>query len=231
MSSPLLHIEGLRFAWTPGRPVLDIPELRLERGEHLFLRGPSGSGKSTLLNLIGGVMVAQGGSIVIDGENLGRMSAAARDRFRAERIGFVFQMFNLLPYLNAIENVMLALDFAPQRRRRAALEGDLAAQARALLERLQLAPEALSSRGAGALSVGQQQRVAAARALFGGPSLVIADEPTSALDSDARKAFLDLLFAECRRAHSALLFVSHDRSLETSFDRSLDLSSINQVVH
>lgn len=225
--APLLSIEDLRFSWQPGKALLDLAELRLSAGESLFLRGPSGSGKSTLLNLVGGVLSAQSGSIRLLGHALETLKPAQRDRLRADHIGFVFQQFNLLPYLDAIDNVTLPCGFSRRRAERAG--ADPRAQARTLLERLQLDVASLAGRPAAELSVGQQQRVAAARALIGMPELVIADEPTSALDADSRDGFLSLLFDECRRAGAALLFVSHDRSLEARFDRSLDLVAVNRA--
>ena len=225
--APLLSIEDLRFSWQPGKALLDLAELRLSAGESLFLRGPSGSGKSTLLNLVGGVLSAQSGSIRLLGHALETLKPAQRDRLRADHIGFVFQQFNLLPYLDAIDNVTLPCGFSRRRAERAG--ADTRAQAQTLLERLQLDVASLAGRPAAELSVGQQQRVAAARALIGMPELVIADEPTSALDADSRDGFLSLLFDECRRAGAALLFVSHDRSLESRFDRSLDLVAVNRA--
>lgn len=224
---PLLSLRQLRFGWQAQRPVLDIDTLQLAPGESLFLRGPSGSGKSTLLNLIGGVLLPQFGTVILLGQDLAALSSAGRDRFRADHIGFVFQQFNLLPYLSALDNVLLACRFSRRRHARSGI-GGARAQGRLLLERLGLAGD-LIERPATSLSVGQQQRVAAARALIGAPELLIADEPTSALDSDARDGFLDLLFAECRRAGTALLFVSHDRALEARFERALDLAAINRV--
>jgi len=225
--SVLLSITDLAFGWDPARPLLRIDALQLAAGERLFLRGPSGSGKSTLLSLIAGVLLPQRGSIRFNDTALERLRPAARDRLRADHIGFVFQQFNLLPYLDAVDNVLLPLGFS--RRRAARVGGNPATHAQALLQRLELDPQALAGRPAAELSVGQQQRVAAARALIGAPELVIADEPTSALDSDARDAFLGLLFDECRRAEAALLFVSHDRSLQERFDRVLDLPAINRA--
>lgn len=223
----LLSINDLRFGWHPGHPLLAIEHLQLGAGESLFLRGPSGSGKSTLLNLIGGVMPAQAGSIRLLGQALEALTPARRDRLRADHIGFVFQQFNLLPYFDAIDNITLPCGFSRRRAERAGK--DPRGQARALLERLHLDPAEIAGRPAAELSVGQQQRVAAARALIGAPELVIADEPTSALDADTRDGFLTLLFDECRRASAALLFVSHDRSLEARFDRAVDLAALNRA--
>jgi putative ABC transport system ATP-binding protein len=225
--SQLLTIDQLRFGWRPDRMLLDLEHLHLEAGESLFLRGGSGSGKSTLLNLIGGVLAPASGSIRLLGTALETLRPAQRDRLRADHIGYIFQQFNLLPYLDAKSNVNLACGFSGRRRARSAAAG--AMQAEQLLQRLQLDPAELAGRPASQLSVGQQQRVAAARALIGAPELVMADEPTSALDSDSRDQFLALLFEECRRAGAALLFVSHDRSLEARFDRSLELTAINRV--
>jgi putative ABC transport system ATP-binding protein len=222
-----LEIVDLSYAW-PGQPraVLRDLSLTVNAGERLFLAGPSGSGKSTLLALIGGLTGAEQGSIRIAGTALERLSGAARDRIRADHVGVIFQQFNLLPWLDAVANVRLGCSFSTGRRRRAVdLDGSLDAAAARLLEAMQLPRERWNQR-AGTLSVGEQQRVAAARALIGSPTLLLADEPTSALDSDRRDAFLELLFAEAGRAGAAILFVSHDRSLQARFDRALELGAI-----
>jgi putative ABC transport system ATP-binding protein len=225
----VVELSGVRFAWRPKGPVvLAIDELAVGRGERLFLKGPSGSGKSTLLNLLGGVTVARRGEVSVLGQPMAGLSGSRRDRFRADHIGYIFQLFNLVPYLTAIDNVLLSLRFSRVRRERAARAG-LRPEAERLMESLGLA-KGLAHRKATDLSVGQQQRVAAARALIGSPELVIADEPTSALDADARRAFIELLDAECRARGSTLIFVSHDASLEPLFDRSLSLAAINRAV-
>jgi putative ABC transport system ATP-binding protein len=230
MPEIVIDVEALTYAW-PGQPaLLDIQQFRLEAGERVFLKGPSGSGKTTLLGLLGGVYLARGGKVSLLGEDLAKMSSLRRDRFRADHTGYIFQMFNLLPYLSVVENVTLPCQFSPLRRQRAlARHADLPEAARALLTSLGLGDPALLSRPVTELSIGQQQRVAAARALIGSPELVIADEPTSALDADSREAFLALLFAECAAAGSSLLFVSHDSSLEPLFDRALSLGDINRA--
>jgi putative ABC transport system ATP-binding protein len=226
----VLEIEGLRFGW-PGKPALiDIAQFAVDGGERVFLHGPSGTGKSTLLNLVAGTLAPQAGSIRLAGEAITGRSERHRDRLRADHIGFVFQMFNLLPYLSVLDNVMLPCRFSARRRERAiARDGSLQHAARRLLSSLGLAAEDLQSRAAAGLSVGQQQRVAAARALIGAPELVMADEPTSALDHDAREGFLRLLFDECAHAGSALVFVSHDHTLEPLFERRLDLRELNRA--
>ena len=228
--NPLIELSELGFAW-PGQPeLLDIPEFSLQHGESLFLKGPSGSGKTTLLGLLGGVQKPARGHIRLLGNDLSQLSAGARDHFRVDHTGYIFQQFNLLPFLSVRENVELPCHFSKLRSQRAQQRhGSVANAAATLLAHLGLHDVQLLSRRADALSIGQQQRVAAARALIGQPELVIADEPTSALDSDAREAFLQLLFAECRDAGSSLLFVSHDQSLAPLFDRSLSLADLNRA--
>lgn len=228
-ATPLIDLSGLRFAWDPGAaPILAIESLRIAAGERVFLHGASGSGKSTLLALLAGVVVAQAGQVRVLGTDLAHLGPAARDRFRADHTGVIFQMFNLVPYLSVLENVLLPCDFSSRRRARAeARGGSPRGEALRLLESLGLDGRQLLERKPAHLSVGQQQRVAAARALIGAPELVIADEPTSALDADRRDAFLDLLFRECARESTTLLFVSHDAALASRFDRRIALADIN----
>lgn len=226
---PVIKIRDLRFAWPKGPVVLDLPEFRLEAGEKLFLKGPSGSGKSTLLGVICGVLEPQAGTVSVLGGDLTAMSGAKRDSFRAGHLGVIFQMFNLLPYLPVIENVTLPASFSKARAGRAAeRSGSQGEEAQRLLTRLGVGEE-LHHRSASLLSVGQQQRVAVARALMGAPELIIADEPTSALDADTRDAFIDLLVEECGRRGASLLFVSHDSSLAGHFDRMADLRELNRA--
>ncbi|MFG0806470.1 ABC transporter ATP-binding protein [Pseudomonas fluvialis] len=230
MSQALIELSDLGFAWPGQAELLDIPAFTLQRGESLFLKGPSGSGKTTLLGLLGGVQKPQRGQIQVLGQNLSQLSAGARDRFRVDHTGYIFQQFNLLPFLSVRENVQLPCHFSRLRAQRARQRHGSVDQATViLLAHLGLDQPDLLERRADALSIGQQQRVAAARALIGQPELVIADEPTSALDADARAAFLQLLFAECREAGSSLLFVSHDQSLAPRFDRSLSLAELNRA--
>ncbi len=224
MTAPILKIESLNFTW-PGDavPVIDGLNMEVERDQRVFLAGASGSGKSTLLALIGGLVAPASGTVRFAGQDLATLSGAARDRFRADHLGVIFQQFNLLPWLNPVANVLLGCQFSRVRRQRA---GDADEAARNMLEGMGL-PEDRWTRRADELSVGQQQRVAAARALIGQPDLVLADEPTSALDADHRDAFVELLFAEAERAGSAVLFVSHDRALATRFDVTLELAEIH----
>ncbi len=199
----------------------------MKQGERLFIKGASGSGKSTLLNLLGGVMRPQRGEINVLGKTINTLSGSQRDIFRADHIGFIFQMFNLIPYLSVMENVILPLHFSKRRYHRIAECGAPRQEASRLLAHLDLDEHVLQHRTVAELSVGQQQRVAAARALIGSPEIVIADEPTSSLDSDRREAFIRLLINECEAAGSTLLFVSHDSNLEGSFDRTVALDRIN----
>ena len=224
----VVEIASLRFAWSTGAaPVLDIDSLRVARGERVFLRGASGSGKSTLPSLLAGVTTPSAGRVSVLGQNLGAMSGAQRDRFRADHVGFIFQLFNLIPYLSVVENVTLPCGFSQRRASRT--NGDVRREAIRLLEHLDLAGPELLARPVTELSVGQQQRVAAARALIGAPELVIADEPTSSLDADRRAAFLDLLFRECAREGATLIFVSHDAGLAQHFDRTVELAEVNRA--
>lgn len=227
---PIVQMRDVQFGWRSDSTLLSIQDFRIARGERVFLRGPSGSGKSTLLGLIGGVLTPRSGSVHVEGQPFTGRSSAWRDRFRADHIGYIFQMFNLVPYLSVLDNVMLPAGFSTARAQRAGSGGrSLQEEARRLLEALGLSEPSLRSRNVLELSQGQQQRVAAARALFGRPALIIADEPTSSLDADTREQFLDLLMSECKHAGSTLLFVSHDVRLSSLFDRAIALSEINAV--
>ncbi len=225
----VIDISGLSFCWQPQAPVvLALDELRIEKGERVFIEGPSGSGKSTLLSLLAGVTVPQQGELQVLGQRLDRLGGVQRDHFRAHHIGYIFQMFNLIPYLSMIDNVVLPCRFSQARLDKALQRSQtLDAEAVRLLEHLDMAHDDLLHRPVTALSVGQQQRVAAARALMGAPELLIADEPTSSLDADRREAFVRLLFQECTGAGSTLVFVSHDASLEGLFDRTIRLAEVN----
>ena len=220
-------MSGVSFAW-PGRNPFDlvIENFALKRGERLFLVGPSGSGKSTFLSLLAGIVTPQKGVINVLGADIAKLGGAARDRFRAEHYGIIFQMFNLLPYGSVIDNVLLPLSFSRTRRARAEAEGGVHAEAARLLETLGLEKAVIGNASAANLSVGQQQRVAAARALIGAPELIIADEPTSSLDRDRQQAFLDLLFADIDAAGATLVMVSHDESLSSRFTRIVNLTDI-----
>lgn len=226
MPSRLIEIRDAAYRWPASGFGLRIGALDMASGESLLLIGPSGSGKSTLLALVAGIVAPSEGRLAILGTDLRRLSASGRDAFRAEHMGVVFQMFNLLPYGTALDNVLLGLSFAPARRKRPGTSAEARAEALRLLASLGLDAELVAGRRASDLSVGQQQRVAVARALIGQPELIIADEPTSALDTDTRDRFLDLAFAELRASGAGLLMVSHDPSLGPRFDRVVRLADI-----
>lgn len=223
---PAVSLHDARFAYGSGPVVLDIGELRIERGETVFIHGPSGSGKTTLLGLIAGVLRATAGSVQVLGTDLGALSGHGRDALRAADIGYIFQLFNLIPYLSVQENITLPCRLSRERRRRL---GDASPEQAAAALAAALGIDAVMSERVTALSVGQQQRVAAARALIGAPGLVVADEPTSSLDADRRERFIELLFERCRDAGATLIFVSHDRQLERMFDRAVSLPAINRA--
>jgi putative ABC transport system ATP-binding protein len=222
----MIALSDLVFRWPrQASPCLDIADFALSAGERVFLHGPSGSGKSTLLAVLGGVAVPERGRVELLGQDISPLAGHRRDAFRSDHIGFIFQQFNLLPWLSARDNVLLPCTFSA---RRAARAGNPTAEAARLLERLDLAAS-LWDKPAAELSVGQQQRVAAARALIGKPEILIADEPTSALDAPRQQAFIDLLLTEAAAVGATLLFVSHDQRLATHFDRVLSLADINRA--
>ncbi|MFT5390789.1 MAG: putative ABC transport system ATP-binding protein [Gammaproteobacteria bacterium] len=230
VSDYAIRIAGMEFAWAADTPeVLRIDELLVRRAERVYLAGPSGSGKSTLLSLIGGITEQDKGTVEVLGTEFSQLPRRRRDRFRADHIGFVFQLFNLLPYLSVDENVALPCRFSPARRQRVEASGGLHLETERLLDALELGSKGLRRRPVTELSIGQQQRVAVARALIGSPALVIADEPTSALDEDTRERFVDLLFQECQSKKITVVFVSHDPRLAPLFDRVLSLPELNRA--
>lgn len=230
MNGTCIELNQLEFQW-PGaiHPLLVIPQFSIAQGERILLRGASGSGKSTLLGLIAGVHPIAPQQLRVLGHDVGAMSQRQRDKLRANEIGYIFQQFNLLPYLSARDNVLLAKRFSSARQQRLTQIGsNHTQQATELLLQLGL-QQADIERPAHQLSVGQQQRVAAARALFGAPALIIADEPTSALDVNHRDNFIEVLFAACAKHNTTLLFVTHDASLAHHFDRTVELADLNQA--
>ena len=203
-------------------PVLSIPAWQVARNERVFLQGESGSGKSTLLGLLAGLQLPTLGEVEILGARMSALGAGKRDNFRAKHLGVVFQQFNLIPYLSALENVLLAAQFGTSDRRGARQ------RAIELLESVNL-PSSLHDRKAAELSIGQQQRVAIVRALINEPSLLLVDEPTSALDHNNRDAFLALLFDILADMDCAMVFVSHDPTIGRLFDKHVRLAELNQV--
>lgn len=223
-NNAILSLTGVVYTWPGQVPfTLSVPEFSVHPAETVLLLGESGSGKSTLLSLICGTIAPIEGKVHVSGSDLKKLSSSRRDQFRVEQIGIIFQQFNLLPFGSVLDNILLPLRFAPGRNQRVA-EPKIAAQE--LCKNLGLSQN-LINMPASNLSVGQQQRVAAARALIGQPPLIIADEPTSALDTSTQTTFLDLLFNQCRGNNTALLMVSHDERLSKYFDRVVAMHDIS----
>jgi putative ABC transport system ATP-binding protein len=210
---------------------LSIARFEVPAGQRVFIQGGSGSGKSTLLQLLAGVLVPQQGRLQVLGHALTDLSATARDQCRAAHVGFVFQQFNLLPYLTVEQNILLGVQWSRLRRQRALLRHGSLRQAAAHWQ------DALGLLAIGAdqrtdtLSVGQQQRVAVARALIGEPELILADEPTSALDPGQQQVFMDALLSQVKSTGSTLLMVSHNPLLAAAFDRTVDMTDLAQIAH
>ncbi len=223
MSDQAILIEQLRFRYPDqSEDQLRIRHWSVAKGARIFLRGESGAGKSTLLHLLAGLKTPQHGRLCVSGQDLGALTTAQRDRFRARHIGVIYQQFNLVPYLSVLDNVLLAPVLARQHER------PTRQRAEDLLQNLHLSPS-LFSRPAEQLSIGQQQRVAIARALINRPALLLADEPTSALDPRNREAFMQALMQQCEEAQTTLLLVSHDLALAAQFDQCVELAALNEA--
>lgn len=227
----MIVIENLKFSYQSSlsavTPVLDIPYLEIKKNEKVFLYGPSGSGKTTLLEILAGVLVPQSGQVIVDQVDIAQLSGLQRDHFRAHRMGYIFQSFNLLSYLSVLENILLPLKLSPQKMAHFASLKAAEEKAAALCQRLGIA--SILGKPVSQLSVGQQQRVAVARSLMGQPQVILADEPTSALDQEHREKFLKLLFEMCQEQQTTLVFVSHDRSIQALFDRAISIQDINKA--
>jgi putative ABC transport system ATP-binding protein len=227
--APAVLVESLVFSYVCGKPVIDIKQWHLNKSEHVFLYGPSGCGKSTLLNLLSGILVPQQGTVNILNTDITSLKPSERDRFRAQHIGVVFQQFNLIPYLSVLDNIRLAMHFANNSaEQESTYTKKETKQERivSMLQALQLPIDCIQQK-AGELSVGQQQRVAIARALINKPDVLIVDEPTSALDASAKGAFMNVLIETATSSNAALIFVSHDQSLASHFNRVESLTDIN----
>lgn len=220
----MLEIQNLKKAFTEPNgqalPILDIPSFRIEAGEQVVLLGKSGGGKTTLLHIIAGITKADTGAVKIDGINMVDLSESGRDRVRAAKVGYVFQTFNLLAPFSALENVRLGMTFARGKH-------DLS-RATELLQKVGLADRMHYKPGA--LSVGQQQRVAVARALANRPQLLLADEPTANVDTTNQQKIIDLIRNVCREEKVALLLVTHSQEVANQFDRVEQLEKLNRVL-
>ena len=223
MNEETIRLDSLRFYWSKVADFkIYIPKLEIGRGEKVLLLGESGSGKTTLLSLICGFLSPISGDIFLNEQKLNDLKANKKDQFRSDNIGIIFQQFNLLPYANVIDNITLPLYFSKKRDSRVTNHREAALN---LCRSLQLSESTIAMQ-ANKLSVGQQQRVAVARALIGNPSLIIADEPTSSLDASTQKKFLDLMFRQIEEHKSTLLMVSHDSSISNYFDRTINIKDI-----
>jgi len=224
-----IRINNLKFSYTEQtHPVLDIADWHIDSGEQVFVQGDSGSGKSTLLNILCGTLKSDQGELRLFDQRVDQFSASQRDRFRANNIGYVFQQFNLIGYLNLIDNVHLASHFCRSNQRRPSKK-----HITDLLNQLNI-DEKYWDKPAKQLSIGQQQRVAIARALINQPRLLVVDEPTSSLDSRNRDDFMSLLMSSVEGSGTTLIFVSHDISLASYFprvDKMQDISSSSGLVH
>ena len=222
----LIDARNLEFRYRSSTPlVIQMDHFHMARGEKVFLYGPSGCGKTTLLGLLSGMFPPTSGEVLLLGHNLTKVSNHRRDTLRGAHVGYIFQLFNLIPYLSVRENILLPLRLNPARRLRLPETEEIECS------RIgnHLGIESLLDEPVTNLSVGQQQRVAAARALIGRPELVIADEPTSALDYNSREEFLGLMFNEAQSVGSGILFVSHDPTLAKQFDRQVELPMLNKI--
>ena len=223
--SSIISVYNLQFKYqtshsgSSAKLILNIPSLDFKSGESVFIFGSSGSGKTTFLEILSGVLDSSAGEVLILGQKFHELTRTQKDQFRSQNIGYIFQQFNLIPYLTVKDNILLPFVFNHKK------------------VNLDLYQKLLSDLGlvqyehhfANQLSVGQQQIVAAARALVIEPKIILADEPTSALDYDHRESFLKIIFQLVQDQKSTLLFVSHDRSIMHMFDRQLNLLDINQV--
>lgn len=217
----ILAMTKLCHQWPDGTKVLDIDSLTLAPGEKLLLTGASGSGKSTLLNVIAGLLTPTSGSVVLHGKAVTELKPAKRDALRAQELGIIYQQLNLLPYLNAFDNVRTAVAVSGQKKPSHIGE---------MLQSLGI-DSTLQRKPVTQLSLGQQQRVAIARALITRPSLILADEPTASLDRKNRDIFMHLLMAQLAESNSALLMVSHDPAIaDMGFDRVVSLAEVNHVL-
>ena len=224
----IISIRKLHFSWSnTTRPIINIDKLEIKKGDTFFIQGPSGSGKSTFLNILSGVIFDKKSEVDILNTNMAGLSNKQRDQFRANHIGYIFQQFNLINYLSVLENVMLACQASKLRSARAIKEhGSIKVAATYYLSQLNI-DSSLMQKKAMLLSVGQQQRVAAARALIGQPEIIIADEPTSSLDQQNVQNFIEVLIRQCKNIQATLIFVSHDLTLKPHFNSHYTLNADN----
>lgn len=222
----IITIQNLKYSYKKECHILDIENLNISEGDKLFLYGPSGCGKTTLLSILAGILTAYEGSVKIFNTEFIGLKPSTRDHVRGTQMGYIFQMFNLIPYLNVKDNILLPCKISPLRRKNLSLN-ELKEKCTELAHNLKIGN--ILHKKVTEISIGQQQRVAAARALIGFPKLIIADEPTSSLDSENREQFLQNLFMQCEAQKTTLIFVSHDKDLKKFFSHHISLPEINRV--
>jgi len=218
----ILKTSNLKYKYKNGKTI-NFPDVSLNPGDKVLINGVSGSGKTTFLNLIAGAIKIQDGEIELESNQYSLMPSSALDRLRANHIGYVFQTLNLIPFLSVLENIALGVKFSTTR---SANINSIDQEAQRLIESLGLDKSMLNS-SVNHLSIGQQQRVAVARALLGKPNLILADEPTSALDVNSTGKFLTELMQTFDPSSQAIMMVSHDLSLAPYFDQVIDFSKAN----
>ena len=218
----MIDIDGLLFQYPKSAFQLDIEQLSMARGESVAVVGPSGSGKTTLLNLISGISVPERGKIVVDDTDVASLADAQRRNFRIANIGFVFQQFELISYLNLRENIVLPHLI----NKSLPLNKSVYHRAEALAESMGLGDKL--NRRISQLSQGEQQRVAVCRALVTDPPILLADEPTGNLDPRNKRHILDLLFKHCEETNATMLVVTHDMAILDGFDRQIDFADFHR---
>ncbi|MFV0321300.1 MAG: ABC transporter ATP-binding protein [Alphaproteobacteria bacterium] len=221
----LIQLQDIVYEFAQGN-IFRLDDLTIHRGEHSLILGPSGCGKSTLLNLISGSITPHQGRIAVLGQDITALKPVQKDRFRADHMGIIFQQFNLLPFADVYTNIALATEFSKLRQKNIQ---DIQAEISQLLADLNLQPAAILYKKANQLSVGQQQRVAVARALLGKPQIILADEPTSALDDHAANRFMELIFKNAEAVGATVIMVSHNRDFIPFFPRNIALAEIAKV--
>ena len=227
MSSPLVKIKNLKYSYSDNSVFeMSIKSFVLEKGERLLIYGESGLGKSTFLNLISGSIESQDGDIEIMGKNISNISNISKDKIRGDHFGIVFQTFNLLPYISVEKNILMGLVFSQRKKDKIK---NIHEEIKILMKNLSLDYEELRNRNSYELSIGQQQRVAVARALIGNPEIILADEPTSALDLKNQNIFLDLLFKSINKEEQGLVMVSHNKNLSKNFTQVKNISDICEL--
>ena len=225
-----INLENIFFKYESDQNFsLNISKFAINSGDHLFIEGPSGCGKTTFLNILTGLIKPLKGSLQILGTDILALNQAKADRFRADHFGIIFQCFNLIPYLSVTENILLPCMFSEERRQKALSNSTtLEADVNRLCNELNIEKNLLA-KSVDQLSIGQQQRVAIARALIGQPEIIIADEPTSALDNHNTQQFLDTLLDSCQKNNMSLIFVSHNMTLKSKFEKIVNLENESNV--